>query len=93
MEREDERTAIATSDAREAVLRIKQVIGRLGVARSTIYDWMNPRSPRHDQEFPLPIRLSSVTGRGAIGWLESDICRWIESRLSVVPGGGGGRNV
>nr|WP_286975055.1 AlpA family phage regulatory protein [Pseudomonas sp.] len=71
---------------------MKQVIERLGVARSTIYDWMNPESPRHAQDFPLPIRLSAVTGRGAIGWLESDICRWIESRDCAVQRVGGCRH-
>ncbi|MGL6320344.1 AlpA family phage regulatory protein [Aeromonas hydrophila] len=30
------------------VLRIKDLIAKIGIARSTIYDWMNPKSPRYD---------------------------------------------
>ncbi|WP_439331565.1 helix-turn-helix transcriptional regulator [Pseudomonas aeruginosa] len=28
-----------------AVLRLRRVVERLGISRSTIYDWMNPKSP------------------------------------------------
>lgn len=75
--------------SKATILRISRVIERLGVGRSTIYDWMNPASPRFDQAFPLPLRLSVGAGRGAIGWLESDICDWIDTRVSVTPSGGG----
>lgn len=62
------------------VLRLRQVQERLGLGRSTIYERLNERSPRFDSTFPRPIRLSSSTvGRGgSVGWLEADICRWIE---------------
>ncbi|PZW40205.1 AlpA family transcriptional regulator [Pseudomonas sp. URMO17WK12:I2] len=65
-----------------AVLRLRKVVERLGISRSTIYDWMNPKSPRHDPTFPLPIKLS-VSSRGAVGWLESEICWWLESRRAI----------
>ncbi|MWV18280.1 AlpA family phage regulatory protein [Pseudomonas sp. L-22-4S-12] len=66
------------------VLRLKQVIEALGVGRSTIYDRMNPSSPRYDPTFPRPIRLSGGSqGRGAIGWINSEICIWINSRVSA----------
>ena len=71
------------ADPKGAVLRIGRVTERLGIARSTIYDWMNPASPRYDKDFPLPLRLSVCTDRGAIGWLESDICAFIGSRVAV----------
>jgi prophage regulatory protein len=61
------------------VLRLKQVQGCVGLARSTIYDRMNPRSPRYDGSFPRPINL----GGSAVGWLESDIHRWVDSRVSA----------
>ncbi|MGL6519477.1 AlpA family phage regulatory protein, partial [Aeromonas caviae] len=28
------------------VLRIKDLINKIGIGRSTIYDWLNPQSPR-----------------------------------------------
>lgn len=64
------------------LLRLKTLKERLGVGRSTIYDWMNPCSPRYNPTFPRPIKLSAGQ-RGAIGWVESDICRWIDSKITV----------
>lgn len=70
------------------VLRLKLVLERVGVSRSTVYDWMNLNSPRHDPTFPHPIRLSGGSGRcGAIGWIESDLYRWIDSRIAAGWGG------
>ena len=63
------------------VLRLKKLQERLGVGRSTVYDWMNPASPRYDPTFPRPIRLSSSAKGGAVGWLESEVVKWIESRI------------
>ena len=57
------------------VLRIRQVQERTGLSRSTIYDRLNPRSPRYDCTFPKPMKI----GLSAIGWLESSINEWIES--------------
>ena len=60
------------------VLRLKDVQALLGVGRSTIYDWLSQKSPRYNDAFPRPIKLST-TSRGAIGWLEADLVRWVES--------------
>ena len=57
------------------VLRLKQVLDRVGLSRSTIYDRMNPASPRYDDSFPKPMKI----GSSAVGWLESSINKWIES--------------
>ena len=59
------------------ILRLKQVRERLSLSRSTIYDKLNPRSPRHDPSFPKQISL----GGDAVGWLESQIEEWIEMRI------------
>lgn len=60
------------------ILRLKQLVGLLGLSRSSIYDRMNIRSPRYDVTFPRPIKL----GKSTIGWIESDISAWIDSRIS-----------
>ena len=60
------------------VIRMKRLSELLSVSRSTLYDWLNPGSPRHDPAFPRPIRLS-VRG-GAVGWLLEDVLRWISTR-------------
>lgn len=66
------------------VVRLKVMLERIGVGRSTAYDWMNPRSPRYDPTFPHSIKLSGGRrGCGAVGWIESDIRRWIESRVAA----------
>lgn len=70
----------------DRVLRCRQVRDRLGVGNSTIYDWMNERSPRYDRTFPKPFKL----GASAVGWLESDISRWIEAKVAAARGGAQG---
>jgi prophage regulatory protein len=54
------------------ILRRPEVETRTGLSRSTIYAMMA------DGTFPKPIRL----GKRAVGWRESDIAEWLESRTS-----------
>ena len=61
------------------LIRIKEVIDRVGIGRSTIYDWMNPKSPRFDVTFPKPVKL----GCNSIAWLEHDIDSWILGKVNV----------
>lgn len=66
---------VESSTTHPRVLRLKQVLERVGLSRSTIYDRMNPASPRYDDTFPKQIKI----GSSAVGWLESSISKWIES--------------
>lgn len=70
-------SAAKKNPRRPVILRLKQVIERTGLSRSTIYDRMNVKSPRHDASFPKQMGL----GGDAVGWLEDDINVWIESRI------------
>jgi len=70
-------SAAKKNPRRPVILRLKQVIDRTGLSRSTIYDRMNVKSPRHDASFPKQMGL----GGDAVGWLEEDINDWIESRI------------
>ena len=65
------------------ILRLKQVVERTGLSRSTIYDRMNPKSKRYDNSFPHPIKLNAnaTSSTGAVGWLESSIDEWIDQRF------------
>jgi prophage regulatory protein len=63
------------------ILRCKDVVERLSLSRSSIYDKMAKTSPRFDPTFPRPIRL----GLNAVGWHESQIESWLQSRLSSLP--------
>lgn len=61
------------------VLRLPDVVSKLGIARSTIYDWLNVKSPRHDPAFPKPYPL----GRQSVGWIESELDEWIIQRRTI----------
>ena len=52
------------------ILRLPAVEERVGVKRSSIYDWISKN------QFPSGF----VLGKRARGWLESDIEKWIEAR-------------
>lgn len=64
------------------ILRRKQLEARIGASRATIYDWLNPKSPRHDVTFPKQVRLSL----GTVGWLEHEVNAWLESRVKASRG-------
>jgi prophage regulatory protein len=55
------------------ILRRRHVEQRTGLSRSTLYQYMK------DGAFPKPVQL----GLRAVGWLESDISKWITARVKV----------
>ena len=54
----------------DAILRLPEVAKRIGLSRSTI--WQYARQGK----FPKPVKL----GVRAVGWRESELNDWIESR-------------
>ncbi|WP_394546856.1 AlpA family phage regulatory protein [Pantoea ananatis] len=58
------------------ILRMRAVAAKLGIARSTIYDWLNPKSNRYDATFPKQRRL----GQQSVGWLETELDQWLLTR-------------
>lgn len=65
-----------------AVLRLPAACAVTGLGKSTIHAKCNPKSPIYDPTFPKKIKLGE--GRNAaIGWLESDLAGWINSRLEL----------
>jgi len=65
-------------DVRPRIVRLKTVIARTGLARSTVYDRLNLDSPRYDDTFPRPFKI----GKSAVGWLESEVDEWILASVS-----------
>lgn len=53
------------------ILRMKTVIEITGLARSTVYKYVA------EGIFPKPLSL----GGRSVGWLESEVHSWIQSRL------------
>lgn len=64
------------------ILRVKQLCSTIGLAKSTIYDYLDPKSPRHDPSFPKPIKLGSA----AVGWIAVEVDHWIQSKASARAG-------
>ncbi|WP_279450859.1 helix-turn-helix transcriptional regulator [Aeromonas hydrophila] len=64
------------------VLRLKDMLFKLNIARSTLYDWMSerPPPPRYDPTFPKRVKI----GLNSVGWLESEVDDWILSRFGVI---------
>ena len=62
-----------------AILRLPAFSQKVGYQRSSIYDKLDPASPRYDPTFPKPIRL----GQRAIGFLESEAEEWIAARIAA----------
>lgn len=58
------------ADKAERILRRREVLDRVGISQSTLYAWMAAG------EFPRPVALGSKL----VGWRESDVTGWIESR-------------
>ena len=64
------------------VLRLREVIGKTGLAKSTVYKKIS------EGEFPKQFSL----GGKAVGWLESDIEEWIKSRVLIAVNDNGAAN-
>ena len=63
-----------------SILRRRDLEARLRLSRSTIYDKINPGSPRYDATFPKPIRLGNGS---AVGWIESEVEIWLRGRIEA----------
>lgn len=68
------------SNTTAQIIRLSQLTEILSISRSCVYDWLNPRSPRHDPSFPKQIHLTGRAHGGAVGWRLDSIIAWIESR-------------
>jgi len=68
----------AKTHSKSRIIRWPEVHERVGYCRTNIYYLIQ------SGDFPVPIKL----GSRAIGWLESDIEKWIESRIELSENGG-----
>ncbi|HCR1218428.1 TPA: AlpA family transcriptional regulator [Pseudomonas aeruginosa] len=53
------------------IIRLKEVMGSTGLARSTVYKYVS------EGIFPKPVSL----GDRCVGWLESEVHNWILERI------------
>lgn len=61
------------------LLRLRDVCERLGVSKSTVYNWLNSQSRYHRANFPRPVRI----GVASIGFVEQEIDAYIEEMAST----------
>ncbi len=61
------------------IMRLKQVLESTGLSRSTVYELLNTKSPRHDPSFPKSVKLTEAS----VGWVSSEVYAWIESRIAA----------
>ncbi|MGE5564329.1 MAG: helix-turn-helix transcriptional regulator [Bacillota bacterium] len=61
-----------TGDNAARILRLRSVLERTGLTRSTLYRKL------HEGTFPKPVRLSPR----CVGWQESEIDAWVRSPIS-----------
>jgi prophage regulatory protein len=59
--------------AQHQIIRLPAVLTRTGLSRSSVYLAISRNA------FPAPLSL----GARAVGWLESDIDAWLESRVAL----------
>nr|WP_298522899.1 AlpA family phage regulatory protein [uncultured Halomonas sp.] len=60
------------------IIRMTDMKEKLGISRSSIYEKINPKSPRYDETFPKPIKL----GLAAVGWVEDKVDEWIFNQIN-----------
>lgn len=57
-------------------IRVKELLKILSISRSTLYDWINPKSSRYDESFPKPIKI----GNTMTVWISTMIEDWMDER-------------
>lgn len=55
------------------IIRLNQVIDATGLGRSTIYKYIS------EGKFPLSLQISER----CVGWVESEIEQWIQTRIEM----------
>nr|WP_298522123.1 AlpA family phage regulatory protein [uncultured Halomonas sp.] len=70
----------AAEDYRPLVLlKLKDVMLRTGLSRSSIYNKLDTKSPYYDSTFPHQVSLGAVS----VAWVEKEVEEWIGSRIKM----------
>lgn len=57
-----------------SLITCKEVIQRISISRSALYDRLNPSSPRHDPHCPRPVKV----GSHRVAWVASEVDEYIK---------------
>jgi prophage regulatory protein len=63
------------------LLRRPQVLAKLGIARATLYQWLDPDSPQHLPDMPRPFKLSERSR--CCYWIEAEVDQFIAQRVEL----------
>lgn len=67
-------------DPATTLIRMPEVEAIVGLARPTIYKLMK----QPDSGFPLPVKLSDSTARGApVAWVLGEVQAWVRARIAA----------
>lgn len=66
---------VATTE--EVLLRRQDVERLTCLGRNAIYERLNPKSPRYDEDFPKPITVGSTSVR----WVASEVQTYIARKI------------
>jgi len=57
------------------MLKLRDVISKCQISRSTIYDKLDQKSKRYDPDFPKPRKL----GMNSVAWVENEVEQWLKN--------------
>lgn len=57
------------------MLKLRDVISKCQISRSTIYDKLDQKSKRYDANFPKPRKL----GMNSVAWVEHEVEQWLQN--------------
>lgn len=69
---------LSTHATAEILIPVAKLASIIHISRSSLYDWINPKSSRYDPTFPTPIKVGRATR-----WLLSEINDWIEAKTKA----------
>lgn len=61
------------------ILSAVEVLRRCQISRAALYQKLDVKSPYHDPDFPVQVKL----GLHSVGWIESEIEAWIDHRIAL----------
>lgn len=59
-------------------LKIKEVLEKLSISKSTLHDWLNPKSPNFKPNFPKRVKMGVSTR-----FVESEITAYQQAQMNA----------
>jgi prophage regulatory protein len=66
------------------LISVRETAKRLSIGRSTLYQYLNKKSPKFNSDLPQPVRVGSI-----VGFVEHELDRYIRGLMQARGGGVG----